>query len=107
MTGAPQIMASRLADILDNHESRNGTRALLTEIRKHQKDMPLECRDDMNFGALVVLYDLGVHRGKRISRNTVLGVLNGLAAFLLFLIMISLHGDVPWLSNLAAAIFGS
>jgi hypothetical protein len=107
MTGAPQIMANRLADILDNGESRNGTRALLTEIRKHQKDMPPECRDDMTFGALVVLHDLGVGRGKQISRNTILGVLNGLAAFLLFLIMISLHGDVPWLSNLAVTIFGS
>ena len=77
-------MPGRLFKLLDSKDTHNGTRALLEEIRIHQKDMHAEVVDDVTFGALVVLMLFGI------------GV-----------IMFALHADVPWLSGLLEQIFGA
>lgn len=94
------LMAPRLNDILASKEASNGTRALLEEIRTHQKDMPQECKDDMTFGALVVLYDLGKTRSQQIESLQLLNVLIFVILLGLGATIVALHGNIPWLQNL-------
>ncbi len=86
-------------------EANNGTRALLEEIRKHQPDMPAEVRDDVTFGALVVIYDMGVQRGKRLKIQERWSLVYGGLLILVGLTIASLHANVPWLSGLLDALF--
>lgn len=81
-------------------DAGNGTRALLQEIRKHQVDMPVEVQNDMTFGALVVLYDMGVNRGKRLKILERWSITYGGMLIFITLTIIALHADVPWLSGL-------
>ena len=99
-------MGNKVLDLLDAGEADNGTRALLTEIRKHQKDMPLEVRDDMTFGALVVLYDLGKARAKRLHRVEKWLLFYGPILMFLFGLDIALHSEVPWLLAILDRILG-
>jgi hypothetical protein len=91
---------------LDNGEAKNGTRRLLEEIRSHQKDMPQDCRDDLTFGALVVLYDMGKVRAKRLVRLERWSLVYGGLLFLVGFVIVALHSDVPWLTTFFNRIFG-
>jgi hypothetical protein len=99
-------MPNKLFDLLDTNDADNGTRALLEEIRKHQQDMPPEVKDDIIFGALVVIYDMGKARAKRLQRLENWSMLYG--AFLVGVVMtiVALHAEVPWLSGLLERLFG-
>ena len=100
-------MPGRLFKLLDSKDTHNGTRALLEEIRIHQKDMPAEVVDDVTFGALVVLYDMGQTRGKRLKNLEKCSVVYSLMLFGIGVIMFALHADVPRLSGLLEQIFGA
>ena len=91
--------------LLVNKNTTNGTRALLQEIRKHQADMPAEVRDDVTFGALVVLYDMGIERGKRLGVLERWSLVYGGLLVLVGLTITALHSNVPWLSGLLDALF--
>ncbi len=95
-----------LLDLLSYGEADNGTRALLEEIRKHQKDMPPEVQNDTTFGALVVLYDLGKARAKRLRGLEKWSMVYGCLLLVLGLVMASLHTEVPWLTGLLERLFG-
>ena len=101
-----KVMPSRLAEIISGGEASNGVKALINEIRTHQKDMPPECVDDLTFGALVVLYDMGKTRENRIRRLELLSI--GLSALVAvgFLVDLAFHGEVIWLRNLFQLVFG-
>ena len=99
-------MPSRLAEIVSGGEASNGVKALINEIRTHQKDMPPECVDDLTFGALVVLYDMGKSREKRIARLEALTITGAALLALGFLVDLAFHGNVVWLQNLFGFIFG-
>ena len=96
-----------LAKMLQDEDTINGTKMLLLEIRRHQKDMPEEVRDDMTFGALLVLFEQGKTRGKKLTR------LNRLMSFYVWALgalavaMIALHSNVPWLTAMLERIFGA
>ncbi len=99
-------MPDRLLKLLEGNSASNGTRALLTEIRAHQKDMPAEVRDDVTFGALVVLYDMGKARAKRLRALERWSMLYGGILVLVWLTIVSLHAEVPWLTGLFERLFG-
>ena len=99
-------MGNKILDLLTDEDATNGTRALLKEIRKHQKDMPAEVVDDMTFGALVVLYDMGTARGRRLRLLERWSLLYGGLLMLIVLGIVSLHSDVPWLTAFFERIFG-
>ena len=97
---------SKVVNWLSAERTANGARQLLEEIRKHQKDMPLEAQNDMTFGALVVLYEMGQARGMKLTGiNKLLAIYAGLFV-ILFLSIWALHGDVPWLTTLFGHLFG-
>lgn len=93
-------MPNKLFTLLENKETANGTRALLTEIRTHQADMPIEVRDDITFGALVVLYDMGITRSRRLQALEQWSRIFAGFLVLSFLLIISLHAEIPWLSEI-------
>ena len=95
-----------LADLLQNEDTVNGTKMLLLEIRKHQKDMPEEVRDDMTFGALLVLFEQGKTRGKKLTRLNRIMSVYAWALGALGMAMVALHGNVPWLTAMLERIFG-
>ena len=99
-------MSPSLFSLLNDKNTQNGTRALLTEIRAHQPDMPAEVRDDVTFGALVVIYDMGVARGKKLKMLEKWSILYGGLIILVALTIVSLHTDVPWLTGLLEHLFG-
>ena len=93
--------------MLEDKDTANGTRALLTEIRKHQKDMPAEVVDDMTFGALVVLYDMGQSRGRKLKGLGRWAWAQAAALLAVVTAIVALHADVPWLTGLLERIFGA
>lgn len=95
-----------LLDLLGSNEVHNGTRALLEEIRKHQPDMPPEMQNDSTFGALVVLYDLGKARAKRLQRLEKWSMVYGGLLLVVVAAMAALHTEVPWLTGLLERLFG-
>jgi hypothetical protein len=88
-------------------KAENGTEMLLHEIRSHQSEMPPDIRDDLIFGALVVLYKLSKTRDRRLNRLTTSHIVQGGAILLIFVTIVALHADVPWLENLVRVIFGT
>ena len=98
-------MAITLLSLLEGNKASNGTKALLEQIRSHQADMPEEVRDDLTFGALVVVFDMGVQRAKRLAALEKCMMFYGGVLILVFLTIVALHGDVPWLTQLAGNIF--
>ena len=95
---------SKLMDSLQSSAS-NGVGLLLNEIRKHQPDMPPEVRDDMTFGAVVVLYEISLARAGRIKmlERWMFALSGGLAG--ITLTVFALHSDAPWLVGLLKAVF--
>ncbi len=91
--------------LLQNKDAGNGTRALLQEIREHQAHMPVEVRNDMTFGALVVLYDMGIDRGKRLKVLERWSLVYGGLLVLVGLTITALHANVPWLNGLLDTLF--
>lgn len=96
-----------LKALLENGTTANGTRMLLTEIRKHQKDMPEDIRDDMTFGALLVLYEMGKVRGCKLAKIEKLMILYAGLFVAVAVTMLALHGDIPWLTEMFSRIFGT
>jgi hypothetical protein len=68
--------------------------------------MPDHMKDDMTFGALMVLYDMGCRRGDRLRRLERWSVFLGGLLGLTMLLIVALHGNVVWLTRLASDIFG-
>lgn len=95
-----------LKELLKNGDAMNGTKMLLLEIRKHQKDMPAEVRDDLTFGALLVLFEQGTERGKKLTLLNRLMSAYAWALGLLALAVVALHSNVPWLTALLERVFG-
>jgi thiosulfate reductase cytochrome b subunit len=95
-----------LFNLLSLEDAHNGTRALLEEIRKHQPDMPPEMQNDSTFGALVVLYDLGKARAKRLQRLEKWSMVYGGLLLVTGLAITALHSEVPWLTGLLERLFG-
>lgn len=96
-----------LKNLLKDGNSMNGTKMLLLEIRKHQKDMPAEVRDDLTFGALLVLFEQGTERGKKLTLLNRLMSAYAWALGVLAIAMIALHSNVPWLTALLERVFGA
>ena len=95
-----------LRNLLKDEDTMNGTKMLLLEIRKHQKDMPAEVRDDLTFGALLVLFEQGTERGKKLTLLNRLMSAYAWAFGLLALTVVALHSNVPWLTALLERVFG-
>ena len=95
-----------LKSLLKDEDIMNGTKMLLLEIRKHQKDMPAEVRDDLTFGALLVLFEQGTERGKKLTLLNRLMSAYAWALGLLALAVVALHSNVPWLTALLERVFG-
>lgn len=101
-------MEGELADLLKDmmDKSKNGVSLLLEAVDKVRPDMPPECQDDITFGALVVIHQLGIQRGKRTARVEVASIVLAGLMVLTWLAMIALHGSVPWLSALFQNVSG-
>lgn len=96
-----------LAELLKDKDTVNGTEMLLLEIRKHQKDMPEQVRDDLTFGALLVLFEQGKNRGTKLTKLNRIMSLYAWALGVMAVAMIALHSDIPWLTALLERIFGA